>query len=93
MRVFLRFTVIISLALLLALTLTLFTRSIAAQSSHLNDNTGAAFLFQSTSTPQPTDQSEIGSTDGIIAMGGVIVLIVVITILMRRRDWTRRPSQ
>jgi hypothetical protein len=47
----------------------------------------AAFFMQSTSTPPPQDLSEIGSTDGIVVMGFVIALIIVIPILIRRKEW------
>jgi hypothetical protein len=40
-----------------------------------------------TTTPHPQDVSEIGSTDGIVAMVGIIVLIVILPILLRRKDW------
>jgi hypothetical protein len=43
--------------------------------------------LQLTTTPQPQDVSEIGSTDGIIAMVGIIVLIVIVPIFLRRKDW------
>jgi hypothetical protein len=46
-----------------------------------------AFFVQPTSTPQPKDLSEIGSTDGIVIMGFLIVLIVIIPILVRRKAW------
>lgn len=49
---------------------------------------GAAALFmQTTSTPPPKDLSEIGSTDGIVAMGVLIALIVIIPLLVRRKSW------
>jgi hypothetical protein len=48
---------------------------------------GAAFFLQSTSTPQPKDISEIGSTDGIVIMAFLIALIVIIPILWRRKAW------
>jgi hypothetical protein len=48
---------------------------------------GAAFFLQSTSTPQPKDMSEIGSTDGIVLMGVLIALIVIIPILWQRKAW------
>jgi len=54
----------------------------------LQGNLAAAALFlQPTTTPQPEGFSEIGSTDGIIAMGFVIALIIVIPILLRRKSW------
>lgn len=43
--------------------------------------------LQPTTTPQPQDVSEIGSTDGIVAMVGIIVLIIIVPILLRRKDW------
>jgi len=46
-----------------------------------------AFFLQPTTTPQPEDVSEIGSTDGIVAMMGIIVLIVIVPILLRRKHW------
>lgn len=46
-----------------------------------------AFFTQPTSTPQPNDLSEIGSTDGIIIMGFLIVLIIIVPILLRRKAW------
>jgi hypothetical protein len=45
-----------------------------------------------TTTPQPEGVSEIGSTDGIVAMGAIIVLIVITPILLRRKQWMR-PAQ
>lgn len=85
--------VIIILALLLALTLTAFTQSLASRASLTQAKTGASFFFQATTTPEPEDQSEIGSTDGIVIMGGVIAFIIVIPILARRKRWARQPSQ
>lgn len=48
---------------------------------------GAAFFLQSTSTPQPKDMSEIGSTDGIVIMGILIALIILVPILLQRKSW------
>jgi len=50
---------------------------------------GATFFLQSTSTstPQPDGISEIGSTDGIVIMGFLIVLIIIIPILWHRKAW------
>ena len=47
----------------------------------------AAFFLQPTSTPQPKDLSEIGSTDGIVIMGILIALIVIVPILLQRKSW------
>ena len=51
------------------------------------DPGAAAFFLQTTPTPQPKDQSKVGSTDGIVAMGFFIVLIVIVPILLRRKSW------
>jgi len=48
----------------------------------------AAFFVQTSPTPQGEDVSEIGSTDGIVLMGVVIVMIVVVPILLRRKTWS-----
>ena len=36
---------------------------------------------------QLEDRSEIGSTDEIVIMGGVISFIIVVPILMTRKSW------
>ena len=55
-----------------------------------NNTTGAALFLQTTSTPPvEKDKSEVGSTDGIIIMGGVIAAIVLIPLLLQRKAWTR----
>lgn len=48
----------------------------------------AAFYSQVTSTPQVEDASEIGSTDGIVLLGIIIVLLVVVPILLQRKSWS-----
>jgi hypothetical protein len=52
----------------------------AAQSVHLN-----ASVLQTTPTPQIQDASVIGSTEGILVMGIVIVLIVTLPLLFRKK--------
>lgn len=47
----------------------------------------AALFMQATSTPLQKDLSEIGSTDGIVIMGVVIALIIILPILLRRKEW------
>lgn len=42
-------------------------------------------LQQSTPTPLPQNTSEIGSTDGILIMGVVIVLIVTLPLFLHKR--------
>lgn len=59
----------------------------------MQGNFGAAALFlQPTTTPQPKDNSVIGSTDGIIAMGIIIALIIIIPILLQRKTWMETNS-
>ncbi len=45
----------------------------------------ASALQQVTPTPIAQDQSEIGSTDGILVMGIVIVVIVITPLLFRKK--------
>jgi hypothetical protein len=57
--------------------------------SGFSTNTGASLFFQTTPTPQvEVDRSVVGSTDGIVLMGGIIVLIVLIPILIQRKYWS-----
>jgi len=58
------------------------------------DNLPAAARFLQTKslTPTPTPTaiaSTVGSTDGIVLMGIVIVLIVIVPILLRRKTWAK----
>jgi hypothetical protein len=48
---------------------------------------GASLFLEATSTPQPKDLSEIGSTDGIVIMGITIALIIIVPILLQRKSW------
>jgi hypothetical protein len=45
-----------------------------------------AYYVQTTPAPE-ADKSEIGSTDGIMIMGGVIVAIIIIPIFLKRKSW------
>ena len=81
------------MALMLALVVAAFSQSLAIQASKVNANTGAVLFLQATATPKPQDQSEIGSTDGIVAMGGLILLIVILPVLLRRKYWARQTPQ
>jgi Fe2+ transport system protein B len=89
MKKLFRPVVIITIGLLLALFSAAMTY--AAQSLRLVDTTGAALFFQTTETPPPQeeDKSEVGSTDGIVIMGGVTALIIIVPILARRKSWMR----
>ncbi|MBK9005388.1 MAG: hypothetical protein CNIPEHKO_00690 [Anaerolineales bacterium] len=88
-----RVIIIIILASVLAMALTAFTQSLASRATFTQADAEASFFFQATTTPEPKDQSEVGSTDGIIVMGGVISLIIIIPILARRKRWANQPSQ
>jgi hypothetical protein len=52
-----------------------------------NLDAGALYSQIATPTEVVEDVSEIGSTDGIVLMGVVIVLIVVVPILLQRKNW------
>jgi hypothetical protein len=77
----------------LGLVLALFSAALTYSSSTpptLEGNVSATAIFlpsTPTTTPQPEDLSEIGSTDGIITMGIIISLIIIIPILLRRKSW------
>ena len=56
------------------------------------NNLSAAAQFLQTASPTPTvteNASRIGSTDGIVLMGILIVLIVIMPILLRRKNWAK----
>jgi len=93
MKKYTRRFLIFGMGLLLAIFSAALTYSIAIQSVGQGNHTGAAHFFQTTATPQPEGKSEIGSTDGIVILGGVIVLIVVVPIFLRRKFWMRPSSQ
>ncbi len=80
----------IGLGLVLALSSAALTYS-APPTLQANFAASGAFLLQTTATPPPQDLSEIGSTDGIIAMGFVIALIIIIPILLQRKSWMETP--
>ena len=86
-----------SMILLISLLLVFFgvavSKSISIQPVKFSSNTGAAFFFQTTATPQPQpDRSEIGSTDGITLMSFAIVAISIIPIILQRKRWSQIHS-
>lgn len=86
-RRIIRSAIIIGLSLALALTSAALTQAIIP-----DDNatlSAAAFFLQTTPTPEKADQSEVGSTDGIVVMGFLIVAIVTVPILLRRKAWSQ----
>ena len=85
-----RLSIIIGIGLLLFFSAAL---SSLASSPHVTMNFRAAALYQSpTSTPQVEDVSEIGSTDEIMVLGGIIVLIVIVPIFLYRKSWMHTLS-
>jgi len=56
-----------------------------------NDAASAVLFLQATPTPLvEEDQSEVGSTDGIVAMGGVIAVIILLPLLLQRKAWMQK---
>jgi hypothetical protein len=86
MKRLLRPATIIAVSLLIALFTTAVTYTANRPDSSLS--TTATYLQQPTPTPTvEVDSNEVGSTDGIVVMGGVIALIVLVPILAKRRSW------
>jgi len=78
--------ILISVSLLIALFSAAVT--FTAKISRSGYSTTAAYFLQTTPTaPVEEDRSVVGSTDGIVVMGGVITLIVLIPILVKRKSW------
>ncbi len=79
----------IGLSLMLAFVIAGMTYS--PQFSSPANTTGAYTFFQTTSTPLPQeeDHSEVGSTDGIVLMGGVIALIIILPIMAKYKAWAK----
>jgi hypothetical protein len=68
------------------------TRVSAVSESDLlfSPNSAAAALYQAaTPTPVSGAVSRAGSTDGIMVMGVIIVIIVLLPILFKRSLWTK----
>ena len=76
---------VIGIGLLLALSSAALSHPAVAP----DELSAAALSLQVTATPTPQQVSEIGSTDWIMLMSIVIVLIVVVPILIRRKTWMR----
>jgi hypothetical protein len=90
MKKFIHPFTILLLSLMLALTVAAFSGTHSTESARLTRYSNAAFSFQITATPSPTeDHSEIGSTDGLIVMSFIIVSIIVIPLFLKRRSWSQ----
>jgi hypothetical protein len=90
MKKFPRPALVLGIALSLALLSTGLTYS--SQPILQTEPTPTAAVPPVTTTPQVISVSEIGSTDGIVAMGGIIVLIIITPILLRWKQWMRRVT-
>jgi cytochrome bd-type quinol oxidase subunit 2 len=85
----LRPATLIGIGLLLALTSAAlgqpaFTGSTASMGAF------ASLAAQSTATPPVVPSSEIGSTDGLVFVSVLIVLIIIAPILLRWKAWSHR---
>lgn len=79
-----------AILLTISLLIALFTMAITYTAKNPDSalSTTAAYFLQVTPTPpDQVDRNEVGSTDGIVVMGGIIVLIVLVPILIKRRSW------
>ena len=85
MRKRVRTTIAITLSLVLAAISAALTYSapLPIQGNFSSQTT----FYQSTPTPQQEGKSEIGSTNEIVVMGAVIVLIIITPIFLRRKSW------
>jgi hypothetical protein len=80
----------ILLALISALASSINVSAVSGLGSRFNQEVGVAAFFQATTPTPVTDTvSRAGSTDGIMVMGVVIVIIVLLPILLRRSMWTK----
>jgi hypothetical protein len=88
---FLRPTLLLATSMLLAFFSAALTY-ITPPAMQLNFPSASEFFQEPTSTPQAQNISEIGSTDGIIILGGVLVLIVIVPIFFYRKAWMSPSS-
>ncbi len=82
---------IFAMGIILALAAAV-TNTIVSRADVLADSVsqaGPAAQYQITPTPTPEGISHPGSTDGIMLMGIIIVIIVLLPIVLRRDTWTK----
>jgi hypothetical protein len=82
----LRSTLLLAMSMMLAFFSAALTY-ISPPAMQLSFPASYPFFQEPTSTPASQDTSEIGSTDGIIILGGVLVLIVIVPIFFYRKAW------
>jgi len=73
--------------LVVSCAMTVFSTKHAPSSNTANT---ALFLQATPTPPVEEDQSEVGSTDGIVAMGGVIAVIILLPLLLQRKAWMQK---
>jgi hypothetical protein len=86
----LRPVILMGIGLIMAV-LSAMVSSVPSQAGQ-KDLMGAALQYSLQATPTIAPEqgvSEIGSTDGIVLMGIIIVLIVVLPAILQRRTWKR----
>jgi len=86
MKRLIRPATVITISLLIALFGAAITHTTKISGSSYSTTT-ALFLQTTPTPPIEEDHSVVGSTDGIIIMGGVIALIVLVPILVKRKSW------
>ncbi len=80
---------ILIISLALALISAAFTNNHFAQPNKFVEYSDNTFQAQVTSTPvPPQDHSEVGSTDGLTLMSFIIVAIIIIPIVLKRKNWS-----
>ena len=84
MRKIVRSIIAISLSLALAAISAALTYSAPPP---IQGDFSASVFLQTTPTPAPEGETEIGSTNEIVVMGGLIILIIIIPIFLRRKSW------
>lgn len=77
--------IIIGFSFILALVSASLTCSVQATS--FPNLSGATLSLQATPTPAAKDKSEVGSTDEIVVMGGVIAVVIFAPIFVSRKKW------
>ena len=91
MEKLIRPAIILALTIFLALSCAMIAFSTKPPS--LKNATGAALFMQTTPTPPiEADRSEVGSTDEIVVMGGVIAVIVLLPLLLQRKAWMKKDQ-
>ena len=89
MKKIIRPALILIISIALALISAAFTNNASHQTGKFAEYSNAAFVYQTTATPLPKqDHSEVGSTDGLTLMSFIIVAIIVIPIILKRKNWS-----